>query len=43
VLGVLVAIIVLAGFELLVWRYGADSRDGTDWVMPNPCRESPRV
>jgi hypothetical protein len=40
---VLVALTLLTAFELLVWRYGADSRDGNDWAVPNPTRESPRV
>lgn len=42
-MALIVVLIVLAVFELLVWRYGADSRDGKDWVTPNPARESPRA
>jgi hypothetical protein len=42
-LPLLVALIVLLGFELVVWRFGADSRDGNDWCAPKPSRESPLV
>jgi hypothetical protein len=43
VVPLLVVVIVLAAFEVLAWRYGADSRDGNDWVPPKPARESPRL
>jgi hypothetical protein len=43
VVALLVVLIVLAGFELLAWRYGADSRDGGDWCAPKPARRSPLV
>lgn len=41
--GVLVVVVLIVLAETLVWRYGADSRDGNDWVAPKPCRESPLV
>jgi hypothetical protein len=41
--GVIVAVAVLVLFETLVWRYGADSRDGMDWAPPKPNRRSPVV
>ena len=40
-IGLVVAVAVLALLETLVWRYGADSRDGNDWAAPKPRRESP--
>jgi hypothetical protein len=40
-IGLFVAVAVLSLLELLVWRYGADSRDGHDWQMPRPSRQSP--
>ncbi len=42
-LAVLVAFAAFLVFEIVVWRYGADSRDANDWAMPKPTRESPRV
>jgi hypothetical protein len=36
-----VAVIVVVALEVLVWRHGADTRDGHDWAMPKPTRRSP--
>jgi hypothetical protein len=41
VLALLVVIVMVVAFELVVWRYGVDSRDGNDWVLPKPNRRSP--
>ena len=43
-LPLLVAVIVLVVFEVVAWRYAADSRDGNDWTMivPTP-RDGPHV
>ena len=42
-LALLVVVAGLLAFEALVWRYGADSRDGNDWVVPRPTRRSPSI
>lgn len=31
--GFLIAMAALVAFELLAWRFGADSRDGDDWLL----------
>lgn len=36
-----VALILL--IEVLVWRFGADSRDGNDWKLPAAVRRSPYI
>jgi hypothetical protein len=37
----LAVIVALLVFEIVIWRYGTDSRDGDDWVFPKPTRRSP--
>ena len=37
----LLVLVALLVFEIVVWRYGADSCDGNDWVVPKANRRSP--
>ncbi len=34
----LIAVMVLLVFDFLILRFGADSRDGSDWVNHRPMR-----
>jgi hypothetical protein len=40
-LALLVVIFGAVALEVLVWRYGADSRDGNDWAPAKPVQRSP--
>lgn len=38
-----IVVIVLIASEALVWRYGADSRDGNDWKIQRAVGHSPQT
>lgn len=42
-LTLLIVALTLLIVEVLVWRYGADSRDGNDWKVPGTVRQSPYI